>query len=268
MAGLKKPEICLVCQSKELHRELHPERWVCAVGHVVVSRSPKPQTGICRGCGRAKSDEVPFKDGKNQCMDCYNEYMRNWGDKNHEARCQYKRDYYAENKTEIRAKSNAYWQGSVEAFISDLWRRSKRVAWERFGKKNRVLSFEITKEYLLDLYKQQNGICPLSKLRMKHQWGSLYSISVDRIDSALGYVPGNVQLVTKAANLLKNEDTQAEALAYFDAVRQTSISTISEIPEAGCSGDSDDKSGTRTASGEDQADVDQAALPEVAQTPS
>lgn len=267
MASLEKPEKCPDCGSVELRREKSPERWVCVCGKVVVSRRPKPITGVCRDCGRSR-EEASFNQHGNICKDCRKKYNKSYVAENRDKVNVQKRQGYAENRVERRAKANAYWQGSVEAFISDLFRRTKRCSWERFGKKNRVLPFEITKEFLLDLYKQQNGICPLSKLQMKHQWSSLYSVSVDRIDSALGYVPGNVQLITKAANLLKNDDTQAEALAFFEAVRQTSASSVPTISGTECTGGSHDKSGAGTAQGEDQTNVGQAALSEAAQTPS
>jgi hypothetical protein len=149
-------------------------------------------------------------------MDCYNKYMRDWNSENREEQLRKKKDYYTKNKKMIRDRSNAYWQGSIETFMSDLFHRVKKCSTDRFGKKNRVVEFGITKDDLLDLWKRQDGKCAITGLEMKHQWNSLYSISVDRIDSSRGYTRDNIQLVCKGVNLLKNTCPQQEALAFFD----------------------------------------------------
>ena len=66
--------------------------------------------------------------------------------------------------------------------------------------------FEITKEYVWDLFLKQNKKCALSgidlKFNTKH---SIYdgTASLDRIDSLKGYIEGNVQWVHKDINLMK-----------------------------------------------------------------
>ncbi len=44
-------------------------------------------------------------------------------------------------------------------------------------------------------------------------------MSIDRIDSSKGYVPGNVQLVCKFVNLGKSGHSQVEVLGFFDRLR-------------------------------------------------
>ena len=210
MAGLKKPVNCK-CGSKLLHREYNPERWVCDnCSAIVRSRQKKPDANSCRECDTLRGSK-PFKKGKNLCMGCYNELMRKYNHDNRERILQQKKDYYAKNKERIRERSNSYWQGSPETFISDLFRKTKKTAKRRIGaKKDRNLVVEIDRDFLIRMYHDQDGKCALSKLPMEHKWHNLCSISVDRIDSGLGYIRGNVQLVCKWANLAKgshgNED--------------------------------------------------------------
>lgn len=215
MAGLKKPEKC-DCGSVVLHREWQPERWCCEKGHIVISRNSRPQTGVCTKCGRIKSDEVPFKPGKNQCMDCYNQYMSDWNVTNKEVISKKKKEYYSKNKKHIREKSNAYWQGGWEQYLSDRFHSAQRAAKKRFDGRLRNLDFIINREFLFDLVKRQDYKCAITGMSMVHIWGDMRSASIDRIDSSKGYTPDNVQLVCKCVNLMKNDRSNDEVVGFLD----------------------------------------------------
>ena len=67
---------------------------------------------------------------------------------------------------------------------------------------------DLTDEYLCQLWKQQNGRCVWTNKPMSIHVGQpdnngLYAASLDRIDSSLGYVQGNVQFVLRPLNLAK-----------------------------------------------------------------
>jgi hypothetical protein len=49
--------------------------------------------------------------------------------------------------------------------------------------------------------------------------GDAFAPSLDRLDSRFGYVPGNVWIVTRRANLIKNDGTAAEHEAIARAMR-------------------------------------------------
>lgn len=57
---------------------------------------------------------------------------------------------------------------------------------------------------------------------MTHKLRDLFAASIDRIDSAKGYVAGNVQLVCKAINLAKSAHSNDEILDFVTAVRYQS----------------------------------------------
>lgn len=75
----------------------------------------------------------------------------------------------------------------------------------RYGKlrknaETRKIEFEVSMEYLWDLFVSQNNICAITGDHL----ASINDASLDRIDSSKGYIEGNVQWVTKQANLSKH----------------------------------------------------------------
>lgn len=72
----------------------------------------------------------------------------------------------------------------------------------------RGLEFEVTIDYLWDLYKCQGGKCSLTGDEIQLSNGKSQSASLDRIDSSRGYVVGNVQWVHKDINLMKMDFNQ------------------------------------------------------------
>jgi hypothetical protein len=72
---------------------------------------------------------------------------------------------------------------------------------------------EISKWYLEEIYQKQKGKCALSGVDLEFKRGGTYwggkwcnpnSCTIDRINSNLGYVRGNVQLVTWEVNATKS----------------------------------------------------------------
>lgn len=77
----------------------------------------------------------------------------------------------------------------------------------------REIDFDLSIEYLWELYLQQNKKCALSKVDI--YFGRIYfkhetSASLDRIDSSKGYVKGNVQWVHKLVNKMKMDISQKD----------------------------------------------------------
>jgi hypothetical protein len=71
------------------------------------------------------------------------------------------------------------------------------------------------------LWVMQGGKCALTgwDLTMELGRGTVQTnCSIDRIDSKIGYEVGNVQLVSRAANVAKNNMTQSEFLAMCKSV--------------------------------------------------
>lgn len=76
--------------------------------------------------------------------------------------------------------------------------------------KNASIAHTIT---LADIYMPEH--CPVLgiKLEFGQPRGCSSSPSLDRFDMSLGYVPGNVRVISRRANTLKNDATAAELRA-------------------------------------------------------
>lgn len=74
------------------------------------------------------------------------------------------------------------------------------------SKGRRILEVNITKDYMWDLFLKQDRKCALSGINInfpKVHKDRNYNASIDRIDSSLGYIVGNVQWVDKDVNMMK-----------------------------------------------------------------
>ena len=96
----------------------------------------------------------------------------------------------------------------------------------RCDAKRRGIDFQLTKEYMWDLYLKQNGECKLTGWKIdfadgnwKHQHGET-SASLDRIDSSNGYVEGNVQWLHKDVNFLKQRFSQEYVIKICKAITE------------------------------------------------
>lgn len=98
--------------------------------------------------------------------------------------------------------------GNPIAFFTDVIRTQKQQL-----EKRGISEYELERNFLADLFVQQNGKCALSGVDMTLISGKgkiATNASVDRIDGSKGYTKNNVQLVCLMANVCKgtgsNED--------------------------------------------------------------
>jgi len=109
-----------------------------------------------------------------------------------------------------RGVQHKQWKGCGE-ISGNFWDGIRRGA---NGSKGRVvIDFTITLEYVWDLFLSQDRKCALSGVDIwfKHTTtqGTSNTASLDRIDSSIGYVEGNVQWVHKDVNKMKNSFDQS-----------------------------------------------------------
>ena len=97
-----------------------------------------------------------------------------------------------------------------------------RLSWFhkfRLGAQLRGLQFEIAAEDVARWHAEQGGRCSVSGLEIGWQSvGSGHTASIDRIDSSLGYTPGNCQLVHKDINMMKQSFSQEYFVHLCQAV--------------------------------------------------
>lgn len=77
----------------------------------------------------------------------------------------------------------------------------------RNNAKTRGLPLEVTHEYIESLF---TGFCALSNVPLS----SIDKASLDRIDSSLGYIEGNLQWVHKDVNKMKNDFNQDHFIEF------------------------------------------------------
>lgn len=109
------------------------------------------------------------------------------------------------------------------------FRTALRIARKRSIEKER--QFNLTLAYLKQVWEEQKGICPYTGWQMylprtSNEYNQRCSeenprkASIDRIDSAQGYVIGNVQFVSHMANLAKSSYSHETMLEFCQSVAQ------------------------------------------------
>lgn len=115
----------------------------------------------------------------------------------------------------LSRKNHNNWQG-YEDISLDFFNTIKR------GATIRNIEFNITIEYLWDLLIQQNKKCKLSGLHLEfseiRKDKSNQTASIDRIDSKIGYIEGNVQWVHKQINIMKNKISDEKFIWFCEQV--------------------------------------------------
>ncbi len=114
---------------------------------------------------------------------------------------------------ELDAKRN----GTLEARLRTLNLSSKHTA------KRKGILHTITKTDIYNLWHQQDGRCAITRLPMeittdKTRAGNPFIASIDRIDSNIGYVLGNIQLVLWQVNRAKSDGTLEELITMCKAI--------------------------------------------------
>ena len=94
------------------------------------------------------------------------------------------------------------------------WYRGIRVSWFnqfKAGAETRGLTWELTMDDVADVYEKQDQKCALTDDSIAFPEVGIPQkalASIDRIDSSKGYVQGNIQLVTRKVNMMKQSYSQ------------------------------------------------------------
>lgn len=90
----------------------------------------------------------------------------------------------------------------------------------KYGAYKRNHIFDVSIEYLWDLFVEQKGVCALSGvcIYFPHKHGEDKTASLDRIDSSRGYVYDNLQWVHKDLNFIKHKLSQEKFLQYCQLI--------------------------------------------------
>lgn len=104
---------------------------------------------------------------------------------------------------------NAQWGGTGE-ISGRYWRAI------RYRAASRGLSFDVTFDDIWSLFKDQEGRCALSgvKIKFPDSVDREQTASLDRIKSSIGYEKGNIQWVHKDINIMKQDFEEEVFLGY------------------------------------------------------
>ena len=146
---------------------------------------------------------ISNSDGLNpECKDCSNTLNQKWQDENQEKCIQSHKDYYKKNREKINAYCKEYHVRVIKPFRALHWAEVKvKQIGHRARQRNLIFSLEPSD--LLPLPE----ICPIFGVSLDYAGGSdkRFCASVDRIKPEIGYVKGNVRVISMAANMAKND---------------------------------------------------------------
>lgn len=118
----------------------------------------------------------------------------------------------------------------IKGFVSNRGDKYTPFRYYIRNSKRRNMGFDLTVEYLSDLWDNQRGICPYSGINLilsnysKGNNNPIYRASLDRIDSSIGYVFGNVQFVSTAINYMKNTMSHKDTLSLCEIIADNFLS--------------------------------------------
>lgn len=119
--------------------------------------------------------------------------------------------YCKDCQTQKTKKCTSTLNGFIKKIYKDMYHNAERRAKE--------LNIELTIEDIHELYNKQKGLCAISGLKMTHETYAFkdkehiinrLNISIDRINSSLGYTKDNVQLLAAIVNRMKTDLPDSE----------------------------------------------------------
>lgn len=114
-----------------------------------------------------------------------------------------------------------------EEISGSYWRRQIESS------EKRCLTFEITPEYVWNVYLKQNKKCKLSGVDVcfyKNQdKGKFQTASIDRIDSKISYVEGNIQILHKRVQKIKDVVPNDELIYWCKLIHCNNQSTAEKL---------------------------------------
>jgi hypothetical protein len=186
---------------------------------------------VCRQCGRSET-EVEFDKNRqvgNICLRCKSEFIKGWRNENAVYRSEYKREWNRRSPKKIRKyhyTERERVQLQPQLYLKYYYRtkvRTNRFRKSKSGKELPPRLITITEDEVCALWDKQEGRCAISGMQMLHRFNDPCTVSMDRIDSKIGYTPENTQLVCRWVNLAKNNFSDAEIRRVLDEFRSSSV---------------------------------------------
>ena len=149
-----------------------------------------------------------------------NEQAKQYRLENKEKIIEHKREYYQENKEKINEHKREYYQENKEKISEQAkqYRLENKEMWmctaSKVRAKQKNLPFNLSTEYLKEIWPEDNK-CPALGITMKKGDFCVtdHSPTLDRIIPELGYIKGNVQVVSALANRIMSDATVNQVMA-------------------------------------------------------
>lgn len=144
------------------------------------------------------------------------EYHRRYYEKNKEKLRQQSKEYRKENKEKIRQYREDNKEKRIQYSKDYREKYLERVLFQNAKKRanKKGIAFEITEQDIVI-----PEYCPYLRCKIEKVKGDrTLSPSLDRIVPSLGYVKGNIQVISDKANRMKNDATQDELVTFAESV--------------------------------------------------
>jgi hypothetical protein len=148
---------------------------------------------VCFRCKEEKSYDLFFK--HHQTSDGHHSWCKNCCTKGN-------------NKS--RAKQNSTIQGRAKIFLQNARKSALK----------RGQDFVLSIDDIIKCWEDQNQICAYSGRKMTLEAGKLNTVSIERIDSKIGYTKDNTILVCQAINRMKSDFGFDD---FYDLCRDVSV---------------------------------------------
>lgn len=109
-----------------------------------------------------------------------------------------------------RAKQNSTIQGRAKIFLQNAKKSAAK----------RCQEFVLSIDDIVQCWEDQNQVCAYSGREMTLEAGKLNTVSIERIDSKIGYTKDNTILVCQAINRMKSDFGFDE---FYDLCRDVSV---------------------------------------------
>ena len=154
---------------------------------------------------------------------------------------EYNKQWYLKNKERHQANNVAWIEKNKDKMASARKRRREKSPLENLRESIKLAlkrkGGDITADFMLQMWLDQDGRCALSGIKMVWGGGKAVgtSMSIDRIDQSRGYYKDNVRLVCHAINSFRGKMSDdemlmiAQQLVSFMKAKSTIDSILEEV---------------------------------------
>lgn len=127
------------------------------------------------------------------------------------------RTKYCSNKCKCKDHQRKRSNKDTLAYYSRTPRNFFQSLLQKKAKERQLLDLD----FLQDLWEKQKGLCAITGIPMTHLRGHgrvQTNVSIDRIDSTIGYEKDNIQLVCHIVNIMKQDLTIEELSLWSERI--------------------------------------------------